>query len=455
MDVNNLKTNELTYELELRQIENPAQLTVDEKRKLLRGCLKQEISHRSFSEPTNLKQFDVDVKGAYETFNDIERLVGKFSGLESEKKKLDDRLNHLSNRVSRLLAVDSQQIAEKQTFKTKVIALEGEFDIKLNSLLQGNTSTPTNVSPSVSIPQVVPSVHTRMSVPPYKWNIQFNGSTNKESVLSFLERVEELRISRNVSKQELFLSACDIFRGPAWTWFSTNRDNFRDWDEVVIKLKSDFLPYFYEQDLLVEIQNRTMANNERVILYISAMECLFRKLSVIPDEKARVDQIRRNLLPFYINQLALIEINTIAELNDYCKRLEESNSWAERYKSPPSKRNGLLEPDLSTFPASSSNNITYNSNTSSINRVTICWNCDKKGHLHKECRNPRTTFCYGCGRKNIVIKNCFACSKNLRSGGSRPHVDAVTNKNSTSQDEKPQKKSFKENKKAKGKAKEQ
>lgn len=433
MDVNNLKTNELTYELELRQFANASQLPVDEKRKLLRGCFKQESSHRSFVEPTNIKPFASDIKGALETYNDLIAVVNKFTGVGTEKKKVEDRLTHLSNRINKFLPIDDQQMTEKTALQTKVIALEGEFEMKLDALQFYSqnqnvlTSTPTALSANVNIPQVP----TRPSVPPYKWNTYFNGSTDRESVMSFLERIEELRISRNVSGDDLFRSACDIFKGPAWTWFSTNRHNFKNWDDVVVKLKSDFLPYFYEQDLLREISNRTMGNSEKVTLYIASMESLYNKLSTVPDEKSRVDQIRRNLLPYYINQLALLDINTISELSNLCKRLEESRSWSDRYKAPPNRRTGLLEPELSSISFSHNNYITDVNAVQSDNILNTkiarsCWNCGKVGHGYSTCRFPRKVFCYGCGEKNIIKSKCNSCSKNLNLGGGRQHTETVT-----------------------------
>ena len=430
IDVNSLKTNELTYELELRHIDNAAQLTVDEKRKILRGCFKQVSANRSFVEPSNRKPFRDDFKGATETFNDLSKIIDKFTDNISDKKKIEDRLTHLSNRVARFNTDnDVEQITEKQGLMAKILTLEGAFEFKLDTL-EMNASTPTHTRQTVAIPQEipVPSVQNRKSIPPFKWNISFTGSTHRESVISFLEKVEELRVSRNVSKEDLFLSACDIFKGPAWTWFLTHRHNFNNWDHVVQKLKADFLPYFYEQDLLSEIQNRTMGNNERVTLYIASMECLYKKLSVLPQEKVRVDQIRRNLLPFYINQLALTEIHTIEELSDYCKRLEESKSWSERYRTPPSKKFGLLEPDLSTFPSTSS----YNNNTSNTSAVQnfkslTCWNCDKVGHSYSVCRSQKKLFCYGCGRKGVIKAKCHNCSKNAVAGGVNRQIDVVTN----------------------------
>ena len=61
--------------------------------------------------------------------------------------------------------------------------------------------------------------------PLYKWNVSFDGTG---SVTSFLERLEELRESRQVSKDQMFQSAVDLFKGDALLWFRTRRGNFRD-----------------------------------------------------------------------------------------------------------------------------------------------------------------------------------------------------------------------------------
>nr|CAH7731063.1 unnamed protein product [Callosobruchus chinensis] len=62
---------------------------------------------------------------------------------------------------------------------------------------------------------------------------------------------------------------------------------FRTWDELVVKLKQDFLPYDYEVDLWDEIRNRTQGSLERVVMFVAVMENLFNKLgSNKPSETA-------------------------------------------------------------------------------------------------------------------------------------------------------------------------
>ncbi|KAK9744240.1 hypothetical protein QE152_g7902 [Popillia japonica] len=65
---------------------------------------------------------------------------------------------------------------------------------------------------------------------------------------------------------------------------SDQSQRFNNWDDLVSKLKQDFLPCHYDDDLLEEINRRTQGPQEKAMLYICAMEGLFDRLSVKPDE---------------------------------------------------------------------------------------------------------------------------------------------------------------------------
>ncbi|KAK9679313.1 hypothetical protein QE152_g40126 [Popillia japonica] len=139
-----------------------------------------------------------------------------------------------------------------------------------------------------------------------------------------VDQRESLRVSRGVSKQDLFTSAGDLFKAQAWTWYNINRSRFTDWDDLVQKLRQDFLPYNYDDDLLEEINHRTQGHDEKSALFICAMEGLYNRLSKKPDEQTIVNRIRRNLLPQYVAQLALHEINTISELTRLTKKITKA-----------------------------------------------------------------------------------------------------------------------------------
>ena len=71
---------------------------------------------------------------------------------------------------------------------------------------------------------VPPSKHSNIE----KWNLKFSGEVKKLSDHNFLERVEELRLARNLSTKQIFDSAIDLFEGKALNWFRGNRTRFHD-----------------------------------------------------------------------------------------------------------------------------------------------------------------------------------------------------------------------------------
>lgn len=439
MEPNHLKVAELTYELKVRNVDLVGD--VDKKRKILRGLLSQESANRSFIQGSiaHPYTFQNDLKEISETISDLKTVIATYttSGDCALKKRISSRLTHLSGRMQRLVTENEEEDQQKRELQFLILELEGDFAFKDVP----SASTPTALTlpadgAAVSNISNVPSVK---SIAPYKWNVTFNGSTKNESLIAFLEKIELLRQARNVSKDELFLSACDLFTGSAWIWFTNNRHKVNNWDELVGKLKQDFLPYCYEDELLQEINSRTQGTHERVALFISSVEGLYNRLPNKPSEDVIVSKIRRNLLPYYISRLALEQPKSVTELSDLCKKLEEARTWSTRYKPPPHPKEGLLEPDLSCVASGSGNSLSKNNsyskyhstdkNLSKVNISTVsnitCWNCGKVGHSYNICRNPRQLFCFGCGFKNTTKYRCQKCNPKNKLGRDE-QLDVVT-----------------------------
>lgn len=424
MDVNHLKTNELSYELDLRGIESSGD--VDRKRKLLRGCLGAEAANRSLTECKNDYPHDEDCKGIMETIKDLQKLIPTLSGNSQEVayKRVQSRLIHVSGRISRVMVDGDLHVATKRKLTALLLELEGDLVLKTEDVPQASSTPVRTMAPE--LPERSPQ--SQFFVPPYKWNITFSGVNARESLMSFLERVEELRISRGVSKEVLFTSATDLLLDPAKLWYKNNRHKFTDWDSLVAGLKDMFLPPGYDQDLLFEIMNRRQGSSEKVAFFISAMQSLFQRMQSPPDNAIQLQQIRKNLLPGYITQLALTTINSIEELYVACQKLEESRVWADRSRVPGARRSGLLEPDLAYLDSEPV--------PDSCVLSSKCWNCSKEGHDYRSCRVPRRVFCFGCGRRDVVKSKCPRCqiSKNETKGSARPDVrNPPSSKPSTSE----------------------
>ncbi|CAG9840665.1 unnamed protein product [Diabrotica balteata] len=268
-------------------------------------------------------------------------------------------------------------------------------------------STPHNASvPVNSFPFV-------KSAPIHKWGVHFSGQDN-ENVVSFLEKVECLRIARGNSEEECYSSAADLFKDSAFTWYLNNRGSFASWQELVAKLRSDFLPYNYEDNLLDEIKSRKQAPQEKVTIFINEIVSMCKRLEAPLSEPHIVRIIKRNLLPSYHSSLALTDIPSIADLTEKCKKLEEVLSW--------SSDSGSRAPIHQNFRNNYSSysgrpNYSRSGNVSSFNSKLTCWNCRQSGHGYYECSEPRIRFCYGCGRQGVRKFECQFCSGNDRRGG--------------------------------------
>ena len=70
------------------------------------------------------------------------------------------------------------------------------------------------------------------SIPVHKWDLKFNGEATSCIVMSFLDRVDELKVARHISDAELFTSAIDLFEGKALLWFRSVQGRCRNWTEL-------------------------------------------------------------------------------------------------------------------------------------------------------------------------------------------------------------------------------
>uniref|UniRef100_A0A6P7GZW7 Uncharacterized protein LOC114345094 n=1 Tax=Diabrotica virgifera virgifera TaxID=50390 RepID=A0A6P7GZW7_DIAVI len=111
----------------------------------------------------------------------------------------------------------------------RILGLEGELDSRVSPVA---TSTPT------SSVQVANSFLHPKPIHIHKWGISFSGQGHYDQVITFLERVECLRISRGVSEDDLFAASAELFTGPALTWYMNNRHSFSTWSDLAQKMTS-------------------------------------------------------------------------------------------------------------------------------------------------------------------------------------------------------------------------
>ena len=410
-----LNVYELNYELLIRRIRTTKPL--EDKRRILEHELYKEIT-RPASFSTKHLSFEADKTEITSTLESVTTLILEFdSGTADDSlyHRIVSRLNHVRERILRTPIASQPELKEAQKntrdeFYATCLTLEA--DLRDRVIVSTPVST-TVSSPfrryfsSFADPTSNPETHNARSVPVYKWNVSFDGHTN---LSSFLEKVDDLKVARGVSDDELFRSAYDLFAEPALTWYRSVRASVATWGELVDLLKKTFLPTEYDEMILENLKSRFQGKNEPVALFVADMSNLFSRLSQVPDKKDQLKLIRKNVLPSYVTALALQKIDTADELISLCRQIEEANQANERRPKAASIPVQLAE--LSA-PSTSRNTSEPSPIPNAIATSKVCWNCNKQGHLYSQCpEKRRAIFCYRCGLGGHTVSDCPACKKN-------------------------------------------
>lgn len=231
-------------------------------------------------------------------------------------------------------------------------------------------------------------------------------------------------------------------------WYRSVKSSITDWDSLITKLKKDFLHDDIDEDLWEQIKRRKQRKNETTVVFIAHLETLFARLSRPPAEISKVKHIRKNIFPEFISRLALVDINTVSELSELCRKLEESDYMKDKNKprdevagidiaSTSSKkfenlntnqnRNSNVRKDFNknhrnfSKPSNVSQNKRSDNNQLNQNKSfdknksktsVVCWNCELPNHTYLNCKGPRNIFCFKCGEGNVKTSTCPKCSKN-------------------------------------------
>ena len=135
-----------------------------------------------------------------------------------------------------LLSDSDAHIQKHRQLKLQLLEIEADFadsdspgpsDVEVQALeAQGLAS-------STLLPR-----STAHAMPLYKWQVTFNGLDSQNTLLPFLEQVDELCLARDVTYESLFISAIDLFTEPARSWYVANKQLVSDWHELVALLKN-------------------------------------------------------------------------------------------------------------------------------------------------------------------------------------------------------------------------
>lgn len=428
IEVNYLKKEELQYELQLRGVVT-TEKTVDEMRPQLRSLLSFEVADKSLHYPKYSFNIDNELTVIQDKVIELSELVNSFVGSaeDNQFKRIRTRLIHTLKRTDRIPVANLP--ADKCTIRSSsfssILQLMDQIEAKSKvrqsiletSILPNANTSDDFIESSDSDTETRPPAVPRKSrsTPVMKWNLKFTGDPKGMSVHTFLERVTELRIARNVSETELFGQALDLFEGRALLWYRANRNRTNNWKGLATLLTRHYEPPDYRARLLQEIMSRTQDSSESIVDYLACMTAMFERYGNVSEE-LRLDIICKNLSPFYIMQLPAVK--TLSELEEECLKLEIKKFRAEHHVAPTLKRSAHVEPDFAFVKSQSEPLATDEAYAirPGPSRPMTCWNCQKTGHLRQDCTAAQKRFCYRCGQPDVTVRTCPTCSFSSTSG---------------------------------------
>lgn len=262
------------------------------------------------------------------------------------------------------------------------------------------------------------------------WKLTFTGEGGI-SLHDFLIQIPLMARADQISENTLLASAIHLFGGSAREWYIAFQHTFHTWGDLITALREQFLPDDSDYILMKKIESRVQQRNERFVLYLSNMLNMFSHLINEIPEIQKIAIIKRNMLPYLADRLALTRVESLNQLSSFCRKIESIHSsrnitdfeYPSQHFPPKQKQRQFNNFELNEIP-------TFN-NISAIrqhpqNGETRCWNCKNEGHDYTNCSLKRLrVFCYKCGEVGQASPTCLKCHpepKNLNRGADRSEV---------------------------------
>lgn len=298
---------------------------------------------------------------------------------------LSNRLGHVIRRLTALRDLNNPDDVLLGNVDDVIHNLES-LDDRLSALaLRDKRTQPT---PAALAPQ-------RVSMPTLSLGT-FEKFSGQGSVYNFLERVDELCLSRGVAHGVIMDSASDLFEGKALEWFRDRRRYIHTWQDLRQALHdaytSDSDPDTWQRILDTKQDDRTSGRDHFV-----TMRRLFDRLISQPDDALILDILVRSFSSNY--RVAVIG------------KLPASIEEIYRFVCTFDRLHGSLTPARSVSFSGLQSSSSRPNKLNAPFKIT-CFNCSQVGHHYNSCPQPKNLFCFRCGKHGVKLPSCPVCNSN-------------------------------------------
>jgi hypothetical protein len=154
-----------------------------------------------------------------------------------------------------------------------------------------------------------------------RWPIKFSGEDDF-TVSDFLRHLRVTRKREKLSKEVLLRKIGCLLKGKAQEWYLSACRRFKKWHHFETGLKEAFTPADNDYFVMLQCENRKQAKNETFEIYLARMNRLFESLSYRLSEQMKLSILKQNIKPAHKVGVAMLDIHTVDELRQYCRRLD-------------------------------------------------------------------------------------------------------------------------------------
>lgn len=407
---NLLNKDELLYEVTIRDAvpENTVDLLRAQIRRLIKEIPSDEVSVFE-------GDVEAELKAIASKISELEAILDQRTLLLKKLYRIQALGNHIFHRLSRVEPVEEAHVTFKEQLDDRLVPLLKRVDHMSHTF-----SSSFEFKPAVDVVSgesglaeaeaiaAKPVVTCDRASYVHSLNLKFNG---KDSVQAFIQRIEELCLSRNISKVKLFNSAAELFSDEALYWYRGVRDEVKDWESLKALLLEEYLPYDYDHRLLQEIRSRSQGPDESISSYLNIMQNYFSRLRIPVATAEKLSIVKFNIRPSYSIPLANTDIQSWSDLKKYCRQLEAAKQRAESFTEPPKNIQNAVAPDLAY--KGKSNRPRCDAIAEPADK--FCVRCRVSDHTLLECTAPRTIVCFRCGEKGVTAAHCPKCAPRNKS----------------------------------------